>query len=160
MLLKDLGFECATVKEQDYPDGRFPTVKSPNPENGASLKIATDQAKDSGAEIVIGTDPDCDRMGVAVKGRTQEFDLLTGNQIGSLLLYYRIKTLFSSGIITSKNSSNAVVIKTYVTTDLQKSIAEKFGVKIINTLTGFKYISQKLSKYERNLPSLDVTRIL
>ena len=153
MLLKDLGFECATVKEQDSPDGRFPTVKSPNPENGASLKIAIDQAKDSGAEIVIGTDPDCDRMGVAVKGKTQEFDLLTGNQIGSLLLYYRIKTLFSSGIITSKNSSNAVVIKTYVTTDLQKSIAEKFGVKIINTLTGFKYISQKLSKYERNLPS-------
>ena len=102
---------------------------------------------------MIGTDPDCDRMGVAVKGKNQEFDLLTGNQIGSLLLYYRIKTLFSSGIITSKNSSNAVVIKTYVTTDLQKSIAEKFGIKIINTLTGFKYISQKLSKYERNLPS-------
>ena len=152
LLLNELGFECATVKEQDSPDGRFPTVKSPNPENGASLKMAIDLARNNGAEIVIGTDPDCDRMGVAVKGLSGQLELLTGNQIGSLLLYYRIKTLFSQKILNSKNSENAIVIKTFVTTGLQQAIAEKFGVKIINTLTGFKYISQKLSKYERNLP--------
>ena len=152
LLLNELGFECETVKEQDSPDGRFPTVKSPNPENGASLKMAIDLARNNGAEIVIGTDPDCDRMGVAVKGLSGQLELLTGNQIGSLLLYYRIKTLFSQKILNSKNSENAIVIKTFVTTGLQQAIAEKFGVKIINTLTGFKYISQKLSKYERNLP--------
>ena len=152
VLLNELGFKCTTVKEQDTSDGRFPTVKSPNPENGDSLKMAINQARESGADIVIGTDPDCDRMGVAVRGNNSEFELLTGNQIGSLMLYYRIKTLFDSGIINSKNVENAVIIKTFVTTDLQKSIAEKFGVKLINTLTGFKYISQKLSKYERSLP--------
>ncbi|MAB61304.1 MAG: phosphomannomutase [Verrucomicrobiales bacterium] len=152
LLLKELGFECETVKEQDSPDGRFPTVDSPNPENGASLKMAIDLAKEKGAEIVIGTDPDCDRMGVAVKGASGRLELLTGNQIGSLLLYYRIKTLFSLEILNSDNAKNAIVIKTFVTTGLQQAIAEKFGVNIINTLTGFKYISQKLSKYENNLP--------
>ena len=152
LLLNELGFECETVKEQDSPDGRFPTVKSPNPENGASLKMAIDLARNNGAEIVIGTDPDCDRMGVAVKGPSGELELLTGNQIGSLLLYYRIKTLFSKKILNSNNAKNAIVIKTFVTTGLQQAIAERFDVRIINTLTGFKYISQKLSKYERSLP--------
>ncbi len=151
-LLADLGFKCETVPEQDSPDGRFPTVDSPNPENGPALKMGMDLAESNGSDLVIGTDPDCDRMGVAVRGESGKMELLTGNQIGSLLLYYRIKTLFELNILNEQNRKNSVVIKTFVTTELQRSIAEHFGIKVIDTLTGFKYISQKLGSYERSLP--------
>ena len=153
LLLRELGFHCTTTPEQDEPDGRFPTVKSPNPENASSLRMAIDLADQTGAEIVMGTDPDCDRLGVAVRSSSGEMDILTGNQIGSLLLYYRLKVLSENGILNSSNLGNAVVIKTFVTTELQSAIAGKFGVNVVNTLTGFKYIGQKLAQYERSLPT-------
>ena len=152
-LLRDLGFQCITTPEQDAPDGRFPTVKSPNPENASSLKMAIALAGKTGAEIVMGTDPDCDRLGVAVRNNSKDMEILTGNQIGSLLLFYRLKTLTEKGILNSTNVKNAVVIKTFVTTELQTAIAQGFGVKVVNTLTGFKYIGQKLAQYERSLPA-------
>ncbi len=152
-LLTELGFDVHTVPEQDVQDGRFPTVASPNPENAPALAMAIDLANEVGAEIVIGTDPDCDRMGVAVRNDAGEMQLLTGNQIGSLMAWYRTKTLFDQGVITDSNRSRAVLIKTFVTTELQTAIAEKYGVGIVNTLTGFKYISAKLQKYEDAIPA-------
>jgi phosphoglucomutase len=101
---------------------------------------------------VIATDPDCDRMGVAVRNRSGQMQLLTGNQIGSLMAYYRAKKLFELGVLNKENASRGVIIKTFVTTDLQKAIAQKFGLRCVETLTGFKYIGEKLGKYERALP--------
>jgi phosphoglucomutase len=148
-LLTDLGFRLHTVAEQMSPDGQFPTVASPNPENAEALSLAITQAKTNGSSIVIATDPDCDRMGIAVRDTTGEFQILTGNQIGSILAYYRISTLFAQKILTADNASHAAIIKTYVTTDLQAAIAAHFGVRLINTLTGFKYIGEKLLAYEK-----------
>ena len=103
-------------------------------------------------DVVIATDPDCDRMGVAARNRAGEMELFTGNQIGSLMAYYRVRTLFRQGILTEANAKNAVIIKTFVTTDLQKAIAEKHGLRCVETLTGFKYIGEKLGKYEARCP--------
>jgi phosphoglucomutase len=152
-MLRALGFEVLTVSEQDVQDGRFPTVESPNPENAPALKMGVDLAIQSGAEIVIGTDPDADRMGVVVRNAKGEMQLLTGNQIGSLMAWYRLKTCFELGWLTQSNRSRAVLIKTFVTTELQRAIADGFGVGIVDTLTGFKYISSKLRKYEEAIPS-------
>jgi len=152
-ILRKLGFNTLTVPEQDVFDGRFPTVKSPNPENAPTLKMAVDLADKENADIVIGTDPDCDRMGVGVRGRDGKMQLLTGNQIGSLMGWYRIKTMFDLGILNDANRKNAVFIKTLVTTELQAAVAKAFGIGIVNTLTGFKYISSKLEKYEQALPA-------
>jgi len=152
-MLRSFGFELLTVPEQDVQDGRFPTVESPNPENAPALKMAIDLAESSSAEIVIGTDPDADRMGVAVRDSGGKMVLLTGNQIGSLMAWYRLKTCFEIGWLTHANRSRAVVIKTYVTTELQKAIADGFGVGIVDTLTGFKYIAGKLRKYEDAIPA-------
>ncbi|MDP1589577.1 MAG: phospho-sugar mutase [Prosthecobacter sp.] len=153
VLLKKLGFNFLTVPEQDVQDGRFPTVKSPNPENAPALKMAVDLANKEGADIVIGTDPDCDRMGVGVRDAKGEMVLLTGNQVGSLMGWYRLKTMFDLGILNDANKKNAVFLKTYVTSPLQDAIAEKFGIGCVNTLTGFKWISSKLAKYEAALPN-------
>jgi len=152
-MLRELGFEVVTVPEQDGPDGRFPTVESPNPENAPALARGIALAEEVGADAVIATDPDCDRMGVAIRNDVGEMELLTGNQIGSLLGWYRIKTMFDLGWITESNRSRAVLIKTLVTTDLQQSIAEKYGINVIDTLTGFKYIGEKLKKYEEAIPN-------
>ncbi|MEM7146534.1 MAG: phospho-sugar mutase [Verrucomicrobiota bacterium] len=152
-MLERLKFQCLTVPEQDEPDGRFPTVDSPNPENAPALKMAIDLAEKENADIVIGTDPDCDRMGVAVRDENGGMSLLTGNMIGSLIGYYRIKTFFEQGILNDDNKSNAVFIKTFVTTELQRQIAESFGINCVDTLTGFKYIGAKLAKYENQLPA-------
>ncbi len=151
-MLRKLGFDSSVVPEQDGFDGRFPTVKSPNPENAEALKMAIDLAKKVAADLVIATDPDCDRMGVAVRTTSGEMKLLSGNQIGSLMAYYRARTLFERGILTRENASRGVIIKTFVTTDLQKAIAQKLGLRCVETLTGFKYIGEKLGKYERALP--------
>src|SRR5204862_2843848 len=102
--------------------------------------------------VVIATDPDCDRMGVAVRNRASEMELLSGNQIGSLMAYYRTKALFDRGILTKENASRGVIIKTFVTTDLQKAIAQHFGLRCVETLTGFKYIGAKLGNYEHAIP--------
>jgi phosphoglucomutase len=151
-LLREIGFNVLTVPEQDRQDGLFPTVKSPNPENAEALSMATDLAGKENADLVIGTDPDCDRMGVAVRNRAGELILLTGNQIGSLLSYYRSRTFKELGILNDQNKQHGVVIKTLVTTDLQKAIAQSEGLHCVETLTGFKYIGAKLLKYEKALP--------
>jgi phosphoglucomutase len=152
-MLRSLGFEVLTVPQQDVQDGRFPTVESPNPENGPALQMGIDLAEESGAEIVIGTDPDADRMGVAVRDHAGKMVLLTGNQIGSLMAWYRLKTCFELGWLTPANRSRAILVKTYVTTELQHAIADGFGVGIVDTLTGFKYIAGKLRKYEDAIPA-------
>jgi phosphoglucomutase len=152
-MLRGFGFEVLTVPEQDVQDGRFPTVESPNPENAPALKMAIDLAEANDAEIVIGTDPDADRMGVAVRDADGGMKLLTGNQIGSLMAWYRLKTCFELGWLSQANRSRAVLVKTFVTTELQRSIADGFGVGIVDTLTGFKYIAGKLRKYEEAIPA-------
>jgi phosphoglucomutase len=151
-MLKRLGFNFQVVPEQDRFDGRFPTVKSPNPENAEALTMAIELAQKEDADLVVATDPDCDRMGAAVRAKDGKMKLLTGNQIGSLLAWYRTKTLFDKGVLNKENASRAVIIKTFVTTDLQKAIAEHYGLRCIETLTGFKYIGAKLRKYEHAVP--------
>jgi phosphoglucomutase len=152
-ILGELGFHCQTVPEQDVPDGRFPTVKSPNPENAPTLQMGVDLAEKIGADAVIGTDPDCDRMGVVVRNAAGKLELLTGNQIGSLMAWYRVEKFRSLGIVTEENKKNAVLIKTFMTTDLQKAICDHYGIRCVDTLTGFKYIGAKLCKYEQSLPA-------
>ena len=152
-MLKRLGFSFEVVAEQDRFDGNFPTVQSPNPENPEALRLGIELAKKTNADLVIATDPDCDRMGVAVRNRAGEVKLLTGNQIGSVMAYYRAKTLFERGVLDKSNAGRGVIIKTFVTTDLQKAIAEHYGLRAVETLTGFKYIGAKLGKYERGLPN-------
>ena len=151
-MFKRLGFNFEIVAEQEKPDPQFSTVQSPNPENAEALKLGIDLAKKINADIVIATDPDCDRIGVAVRDASGEMTLITGNQIGSLLCYYRLKKFFELGILNEENRSHAVTIKTFVTTDMQRAISECFGVRCVDTLTGFKYIGAKLEKYERALP--------
>jgi phosphoglucomutase len=152
-MLDRLGFHCQTVPEQDVPDGRFPTVKSPNPENAEALTMAMKLADETDADLVIATDPDCDRMGIAARDAEGKMTLLTGNQIGSLMAWYRAEKHFEKGILNDSNKSHGVIIKTFVTTDLQKAIAEKSGIRCVETLTGFKYIGEKLRKYEEKIPA-------
>jgi phosphoglucomutase len=147
-LLKQFDFRFSVVEAQSKGDGRFPTVKSPNPENAEALEMAIKQAEAEKADIVMATDPDADRMGVAVRDGDGKMVLLTGNQIGSIMAYYRCSRLVAQGVLTDSNRANGVIIKTFVTTDLQKRIAEKFGVSCIETLTGFKYIGEKMHDYE------------
>jgi phosphoglucomutase len=151
-MLKRLGFNFKVVPEQDHFDGRFPTVKSANPENAEALKMAIDLAEKEDADVVVATDPDCDRVGAAVRAGHGKMKLLTGNQIGSLIAWYRSRTLFEKGVLNKQNASRGVIIKTFVTTDLQKAIAEHYGLRCVETLTGFKYIGAKLGNYERAIP--------
>ena len=151
-MLKRLGFNAEVVAAQDTFDGNFSTVDSPNPENAAALRLGIKQAEETEADLVIATDPDCDRLGTAIRTKQGKMELLTGNQIGSLMAYYRTKTLFDLGILNKENASRAVIIKTFVTSDLQKAIAEHYGLRCVETLTGFKYIGAKLGKYEKALP--------
>jgi len=149
--LKKLGVEVIEVPEQMEPDGRFPTVKSPNPENAEALAMAIAKANETGADVVIATDPDADRMGVAVRDRAGEMVLLTGNQIGTLMAEYRISTLKDAEILPEDGSENAVLIKTFVTSPMQEAVATWHGLKTINTLTGFKWIGEKLAGYEAEM---------
>lgn len=152
-LLKSFGFQFSLVESQCVPDGGFPTVKSPNPEEKAALTLAIEQARKENADLVIATDPDADRMGIAVRGADGTMALLTGNQIGSIMAWHRTSRMFQNGILTGANRGSAVIVKTFVTTDLQKCIADKFGLQCVNTLTGFKYIGAKLTKYEEAIPA-------
>src|ERR1043166_4854752 len=151
-MLTRLGFNFQVVPEQDLFDGRFPTVKSPNPENAEALTMAIALAQKEDADVVVATDPDCDRMGAAVRASDGKMKLVTGNQIGSLLAWYRTRTLFEKGVLNKQNASRGVIIKTFVTTDLQKAIAEHYSLRCVEPLTGFKYIGAKLGKYERAIP--------
>src|SRR5437667_4546832 len=160
-MLKRLGFNFQVVGEQDHFDGAFPTVQSPNPENADALQMGIELAQKKNADLVVATDPDCDRMGAAVREQHAadtaattggKMKLLTGNQIGSLLAWYRTKTLFDKGVLKKENASRAVIIKTFVTTDLQKAIAKHYGLRCVETLTGLKYLGAKLDKYARATP--------
>jgi phosphoglucomutase len=110
-------------------------------------------ADQTGADLVVATDPDCDRMGIAARDLSGKMTLLTGNQIGSVMAWYRAMKHFEKGILNEANKTHGVIIKTFVTTDLQKAIAEKWGTRCVETLTGFKYIGEKLLKYEEAIPA-------
>ncbi|NMC38340.1 MAG: phospho-sugar mutase [Bacteroidales bacterium] len=143
--LKMFGFKnIQTVPEQDVADGNFPTVKSPNPEEPAALSMAIKKAYETGAELVMATDPDADRLGVAVRDAKGEFVLLNGNQTGTLLTWY----ILSQYRDKNKYQGNEYIIKTIVTTDLLDRIAEKHAVKCYNVLTGFKYFAELIRNLE------------
>jgi phosphoglucomutase len=150
-LLIHAGCNVVEAREQLAFDPRFPTVKSPNPENAEALKMAVDTANKTKCDVVMATDPDCDRMGVAVRGRSGAMELLTGNQIGSLIAEYRLTKYKELGWIPREGSPNACIIKTFVTTQLQDAIGRAHGVKVIDTLTGFKWIAAKILVYEQRL---------
>lgn len=136
------GMNVTVLVSQRDPDGNFPTVKSPNPEDKAALTLAIEKARQIGADIVLGTDPDCDRVGIAVKNG-DDYRLLTGNQTGALLVKF---------VLTMKQSQlneKSTLVKTIVTSDLGANIGKAFGLQVEETLTGFKYIGDKINKYEK-----------
>lgn len=143
--LKLFGFKnIITVPEQDIPDGNFPTVKSPNPEEPDAMKLAIMKAEATGAELVLATDPDADRLGIACKNKSGEFVLLNGNQTGALLTYY----ILSQYKEKNKYKGNEYIIKTIVTTDLMDRIAERYNVECFNVLTGFKFFAELIRDLE------------
>ncbi|SES83870.1 phosphoglucomutase [Natronincola peptidivorans] len=144
-VLKKVGFEnVLVVPQQELPDPNFTTVSYPNPEERAAFQLAIDLAKKENAHLIIGTDPDCDRVGAVVKNQEGEYVVLTGNQTGALLVDYILSTLKEK----QELPSNAVIIKTIVTSEMGATIAEGYGVDVFNTLTGFKYIGEKIKEYE------------
>lgn len=143
--LKAFGYENVTVvKEQELPDPNFSTVKSPNPEEHAAFELAIIEGKKIDADILIATDPDADRLGVAVKDDKGEYVVLTGNQTGAILLHYILSEKKKQGILPE----NGIVLKTIVTSELGREIASSFGLKTVDTLTGFKFIGEKIKEYE------------
>ncbi len=150
-LLQRAGCTVREVAAQSAFDARFPTVKSPNPENAEALALAVALAEKEGLDVVMATDPDSDRMGCAVRGADGKLHLLTGNQIGSLLADYRLTKFKERGLIPAQGSDRVAIIKTFVTTPLQDAIGRGHGVKVINTLTGFKWIAAKQRGYEDRL---------
>ncbi len=150
-LLLHAGVHVTEVPSQSAFDARFPTVKSPNPENAEALALAVQLAEQTGSDAVLATDPDSDRMGVAVRNRAGKLELLTGNQVGALLADYRVSKYKELGWIPREGTANACLIKTFVTTPLQDAVGKAHGVKVINTLTGFKWIAGKMGGYERQL---------
>ncbi|HAT4256046.1 phospho-sugar mutase [Clostridium perfringens] len=145
-VLHELGFKnLKVVKEQENPDGNFPTASYPNPEDKSVFKLALEMAKTENPDVIFGTDPDCDRIGVIVKDNSGDYKILTGNQTGMLLADYMLKSLKDEGRLSSKGA----IIKTIVTTEGVKNIAEYYGVDLINTLTGFKYIGEKIGEFEK-----------
>lgn len=148
-VMRHFGLAPYFVEPQMKIDSRFPTVKQPNPEYAETLSMGIQKMRETGAECLMATDPDADRMGVAIRTRSGEIRLLTGNMIGSLLAQYRISRMIEKGIIT--NPAKCAVIKTFVTTPLQDKIAAAYGIKCINTLTGFKWIGGRLELYRKQL---------
>jgi phosphoglucomutase len=144
--LKQAGFAQVTVvPEQERPDSEFSTVKSPNPEEREAFTLALKWAEQVGADIVIGTDPDCDRMGAVVRDSSGRYQILTGNQAGALMVHYLLGSLQAKGALPD----NGVVIKTIVTGEMGAHIARHYGMATINTLTGFKYIGEKITEFEQ-----------
>ncbi len=143
--LNEIGFEnVSTVAEQDAPDGNFPTVASPNPEEAAALKMALEQAETVGADLVMGCDPDADRVGIAVRNLEGNLQLLNGNMTGSLLVYYLVQRWKELGKLNGKQFT----AKTIVTSPLIKKISEKAGVPCYEVLTGFKFIAELIKNLE------------
>ncbi len=137
-------FDVAVVKEQELPDGNFSTVRSPNPEEKDALNLAIEKAKEISADIVLGTDPDCDRVGIAVRSENGDYILFTGNQTGALLVKFVLD--MKKALLNEKST----LVKTIVTSELGADIARKRGLHIDETLTGFKYIGDKINQYEKS----------
>lgn len=135
------GLDVTVVKEQEMPDGNFSTVRSPNPEEKDALTIAIEKAKQIGADLVLGTDPDCDRVGIAVKDG-DDYKLFTGNQTGALLVKFVLE------MKKAQLNEKSTLVKTIVTSELGANIGRKYGLQVEETLTGFKYIGDKINKYE------------
>ena len=144
-ILKEIGFKhVIVVPEQEQPDKDFPTVAYPNPEEHEAFTLAIELAKKQGADIIIGTDPDCDRVGAVVKNTRGEYVVLTGNQTGALLVDYVLGSLDEQGRLTGKST----IINTIVTGKLGEKIAESYNTGTISVLTGFKYIAEKIKEFE------------
>ena len=144
--LKEAGYSNITiVKEQEMPDGNFPTCPYPNPEIKEAMALGMEYAKKNNADLLLATDPDCDRVGIAVKNTDGEYVLLTGNQTGCLLLDYVCSMRMKNGTMPQ----DAEVVKTIVTTDLGEQIAASYGVKTVNVLTGFKFIGEEIGLLEK-----------
>ena len=143
--LKEIGFEnVLVVKEEEMPDPNFAGIDYPNPEDKKALSRGIELAKKEGADLVIATDPDCDRVGLAVKTKDGEYELLTGNQIGALLADYVLRNLKEADELPE----NATIIKTIVTSEFGSKVAESYGVDCLNVLTGFKFIGDKIKGFE------------
>ncbi|MDE1547716.1 phospho-sugar mutase [Jeotgalibaca caeni] len=143
--LTNAGFESFTlVPEQAEPDSEFPTVQSPNPEEPGAFEYAERLGKEIGADILVATDPDADRLGAAVRTNEGEYVVLTGNQIASLMVHYLLLAKQEAGTLPE----NAVVLKSIVSSEFPTVIAESFGAKMVNVLTGFKFIAEKIKQYE------------
>lgn len=145
-MLTRMGIPYDLVEEQKSPDGNFPTVTLPNPENPDALALGIRLANNIGADVVIGTDPDADRMGVAIRNNDGDFVLLTGNQTGALLADYILRRHTEIGDLPK----NAAIVKTIVTTSLAKKIAESYGAACFDVLTGFKFIGEKINTWAVN----------
>ncbi|GIP35577.1 phospho-sugar mutase [Paenibacillus sp. J2TS4] len=146
-VLQESGFSNVhVVAEQEKPDGQFSTVKSPNPEEREAFTLAIELGKKVNADVIIGTDPDCDRMGAVVKNSEGQYEVLTGNQSGAIMVHYLLSSLQEKNAIPS----NGVIIKTIVTSEMGAEIARSYGVEVLNTLTGFKYIGEKMSEFEQS----------
>ena len=145
--LKHFGYERVTlVSEQAHPDSEFSTVASPNPEDHAAFELAIRYAKKEDADLVLGTDPDGDRLGAAVKNQNGEYIVLNGNQTGVLLLDYLLSQKQKNGLLPA----NGLVLQTIVTSEMGKAVAKAYGVATESTLTGFKYIGEKMGEYEKS----------
>ena len=144
-ILREIGItNVSVVKEQEAPDPNFSTVRVPNPEDPAAFTLAIKLANEVGADAIFGTDPDCDRLGVAVREKDGSFRLLTGNQIGCLMLYYILSCKKAQG----KLPKNGAVVKSIVSTELARAICKDFGVALFDTLTGFKFIGEKIQQFQ------------
>ncbi|MDV9420041.1 phospho-sugar mutase [Clostridioides difficile] len=147
-VLSECGFEnVMVVKEQELPDSNFSTVKYPNPEEKSVFNIAIEMAKSNGTDLIIGTDPDCDRVGIVVKDSSGEYIVLNGNQVGSLLVRYIVESLVKENKLPKNNPT---IIKTIVTSELGAKIAKAYNVDCLNTLTGFKFIGEKIKAFEKS----------
>ncbi|MBY6272883.1 MAG: phosphoglucomutase [Bacillaceae bacterium] len=143
--LREFGFQNVyVVKEQEQPDPDFSTVKSPNPEEHEAFEIAIRYGKKYDADLIMGTDPDSDRLGIVVKNGRGDYVVLTGNQTGAILLYYLLSQKKEKGMLVQ----NSAVLKTIVTSELGRAIASDFGVETIDTLTGFKFIGEKIKEFK------------
>lgn len=144
-ILKEIGItNVAVVKEQELPDPNFSTIKVPNPEDPGAFTLAIKLANEVGANVIFATDPDCDRLGVAVRDKNGDFQLLTGNQIGCVLLHYILSTKQKNGTLPA----NGAAVKSIVSTSLANRICESYGVTMFETLTGFKFIGEKIQQFQ------------
>ena len=144
-ILKRIGFNnVVVVKEQELPDGDFPTVESPNPENKEGFKLAIGYAKECGADLIVGTDPDSDRVGILVKNDKGEYVTFTGNQVGTLLSEYILSALAEKDAVPK----DGYIVKTIVTTNIIQAICDAYGIEMKEVLTGFKFIGEKIKESE------------